>query len=43
LPAAEVSRKALEVIQVLPSKIATQIIAAGEFYPAETYHQDYFQ
>ena len=38
---AERSKAALE--RAKSFKIATQISAAGEFYPAEDYHQDYYQ
>ena len=32
----------LEVASHLNQPIATQIVAAGTFYPAEAYHQDYY-
>ncbi len=33
----------LEREQVFPSKIVTEVEAAGEFYVAEDYHQNYFR
>lgn len=39
---AEQSRAALEKSKPFPQPIATQIVAAGEFTPAEDYHQDYY-
>jgi peptide-methionine (S)-S-oxide reductase len=41
--AAEASKAALEKSGKLPGPIATQIVAAGPFYPAEEYHQDYYR
>jgi peptide-methionine (S)-S-oxide reductase len=40
---AEASKKALELSGQLPRPIVTEIVAAAEFYPAEEYHQDYYQ
>jgi peptide-methionine (S)-S-oxide reductase len=40
---ATASRDALAASGVLKGPIATQIVAAGTFYPAEDYHQDYYQ
>lgn len=41
--AAEASKAALEASGRLKGPIATQIVAAGEFWPAEEYHQDYYR
>jgi peptide-methionine (S)-S-oxide reductase len=38
---AEASRQALSAPGRLPGPIQTEITAAGKFYPAEAYHQDY--
>ena len=40
---AEQSKEALEKSGKLKEQIATEIIKAGEFYPAEGYHQDYYK
>jgi peptide-methionine (S)-S-oxide reductase len=40
---AEASKTALERSGTLKGTIATQIVAAGPFYPAEEYHQDYYR
>ena len=40
---AEASKLALGSKGVLPGKIVTEIVTASDFYPAEEYHQDYYQ
>ena len=40
---AEASKEALEQSAVLDDPIVTPIEPAGEFYPAEGYHQDYYR
>jgi peptide-methionine (S)-S-oxide reductase len=40
---AEESRAALERSGTLKGEIATRIVAADRFYPAEEYHQDYYR
>ena len=39
---AEESKQALAASGKLKKKIVTPIVPAGEFYPAEDYHQDYY-
>ena len=39
---AEASREALEQSMVLDAPVVTPIELAGEFHPAEDYHQDYY-
>ena len=39
---AEASKQALQEKQGAPSPIVTEITAAGTFYPAEDYHQNYY-
>ena len=41
--AAEASKRAIEASGKLHGKIVTQIVAAGPFYPAEEYHQDFYK
>ncbi len=41
--AAAASRSALEASGKLKGPIVTQIVPAGEFWPAEEYHQDYYR
>jgi peptide-methionine (S)-S-oxide reductase len=40
---AEESKKALENAKRFPDPIVTEIVAAGAFYPAEEYHQNFHQ
>ncbi|HUP01445.1 MAG TPA: peptide-methionine (S)-S-oxide reductase MsrA [Gemmatimonadota bacterium] len=40
---AEASRRAIEESRLFQGPIVTEIVAAGEFYPAEEYHQNYYQ
>lgn len=39
---AEASKAALEKSKPFAGAIVTEIVRASEFYPAETYHQDYY-
>jgi peptide-methionine (S)-S-oxide reductase len=41
--AAEASKAALEASGRLKGPIVTEIVAAGDFWPAEEYHQDYYR
>jgi len=40
---AEVSKKALDASGQLDRPVVTEITEAGEYYPAEGYHQDYYR
>jgi peptide-methionine (S)-S-oxide reductase len=40
---AEASKDALDKSGRLPGPVVTEILAAGTFYPAEDYHQNYYQ
>ena len=43
LKVAQASRTALEKSKPFKEGIVTEIVLAGTFYPAEEYHQDYYQ
>ena len=40
---AEESKNRIELANIFESKIATEILPAQEFYPAEDFHQDYYK
>jgi methionine-S-sulfoxide reductase len=40
---AEASRERLQESGALPGPVVTEIVEAGTFYPAEDYHQDYYE
>lgn len=40
---ADESKRVLEVSGRFTARIVTEIVAAGTFYPAEEYHQDYYR
>jgi peptide-methionine (S)-S-oxide reductase len=39
---AERTREAIDSAGTLPGPVVTEIVAAGDFYPAEEYHQDFY-
>ncbi|HUJ01072.1 MAG TPA: peptide-methionine (S)-S-oxide reductase, partial [Usitatibacter sp.] len=41
--AAEASKKRIEETKPFKAPIVTEIVKAGPFYPAEDYHQDYYE